>query len=124
MPDEIEDLKRATKQRIDSYIFSLKLYVSAKAFLERSLSTRVFVEKDIDKSTGGKKRLDLFFATPGGHVLIDHKYIISSDAVTLGAHLDDMRSYQGSYLIKGHQVNPEVVLLCPSNQQESTPYNA
>lgn len=113
MPDEIEDLKRATKQKIDSYIFSLKLYVSAKAFLERSLSTRVFVEKDIDKTIGGKKRPDLFFATTQGHVLIDHKYIMSSDGVTLNAHLDDMRSYQGDYLINDQQVKPEVIMLCP-----------
>jgi len=115
LPDDVEGFKKTIRDKIDSYVFSLKIYVSFKEFLERNAPTRVYIEKDLQKTAGGEKRPDLYVRTATGHVVIDHKYITSSDAVTLKAHLRDVSEYQCDYSIDGQNVRPEVSLLCQLN---------
>lgn len=108
-----ENFKREVREKIDAYIFSVKLYLAVKAYFENVRLATVYVEKDLSKADGGAKRPDLFLRTQTSSVIIDHKFITSTDEDTLKSHLADMGSYQVEYVFDGTRINPEVLMLCP-----------
>ncbi len=112
LPSSLEIVKKKIRTDVDSYIFSLKLYGSIKVSLKDQF-IKIYVEKDFPKKNGGKKRPDLFLITRTGNVIADHKYITSSDPITLQQHLNDLGEYQTDYVMGSQTVQPEVILLCP-----------
>jgi hypothetical protein len=109
----VEDIKEEITRNVDGYVLSLKIYGSLKLWLERS-GIRVFVEKDLPRKDGTPKRPDLLLKTPmSNFVLIDHKYISSSNEITMRRTLEDMDEYFTEFQFDNSSFKPEVVMLCP-----------
>ena len=111
--DAFENLKSEIRDSIDGYIFSLKIFGSLKIYLEKAFKLEVYIERDVHKTTGGTKRPDILIKTPEGFVVVDHKYILSSDERTMRSAINEVCEYNADFSLQGPSFRPEIVMLCP-----------
>jgi len=108
---ELERIRLETRNDIDGYVFSLKIYGSLKSRLEKE-SLRVYVERDLKSTSGGKKRPDLLVRAGTDFLIIDHKYITSQDKRTLESALAEIDEYDDDFLFDGVSFRAQLAMLC------------
>ena len=109
---ELEEIKSEIRDRIEGYVLSLKIFGTLKRSLERR-HLHVHVEKDLSRLNGTPKCPDLLIEKDNDFLILDNKFIRSTNPKTLESALDEVGEYDDDFTLESVTFRPEVALLCP-----------
>lgn len=114
MDETIRERVNAKKREIDKYIELVRVLFTLQVRFRERYGVSVFVEPTITYEGKGRKTPDILVITSSDTALIiDHKYIGTSNVNTVRSQLEDIGKYYGTILWRGKNYKvTHVILLC------------